>query len=243
MTRATLLLCFTLFVLTQGRYKYSCFNIFNMFYSSYLTLPVSFRLLSYLHYPFQRPQSPANVVVVPQAPTAILPARTNRSQLLNLSRTRHRPWQDTCRHLTPNNNSCPLLMASNNLWLHLRANNNSCPLHQTSSKWTSQRQWINNNRTAVSQDLPALTRALPHLLLHPVSSSLLHPHPLRPVALRVLLATILAQCPHPCLIWEWQDAVTRLSCQCVQTRANPHIRQELLTHHTQASNNRDDYRQ
>lgn len=223
------------------------FSTYSICYSDYyLTLPVCFLLLSNLHYPvlsiFQRPQSPANAVAVPRDPTAIIPARTNRSQLLNLSRTRHHPWQDTCRHLTPNNNSCPLLMANNNLWLHLKANNNSCLHHRNSSKWTSQRQRINNNRTAVRQDLPASTRALPHLLHHPVSSSLLHPHPQRPVASQVLLAPILAQCSHPCLTWEWQDAVTRLSCQCAQTPANPHIRPELLTHHTQVSSYRDDYR-
>lgn len=32
MTRATLLLCFTLFVLTHGEYKYSCFSVFNMLF-------------------------------------------------------------------------------------------------------------------------------------------------------------------------------------------------------------------
>ena len=244
MTRAALLWCFTLFVLTNGRYNVSTYSIW---YSDHLALSVSFLLLiNNLHYPilcvFQRPQSPANVVAAPQAPTAIIPARTNRSQLLNLSRTRHRPWQDTCQHLTPNSNSCPLLMANNNLWLHLKANNNSCLHHQNSNKWTSHRRRINNNRTAVSQDLPASTRALPHLLLHPVSSFLLHPHPQRPVARQVLLAPILAQCPHPCLTWEWQDAVTRQSCQCAQTPANPRIRPELLTHHTQVRSYRDDYR-
>ena len=236
MTRATLLLCFTLFVLTHGRYKYSCFNVVKrlLWIAGF---PCIFLIMSLL---FQRPLSPANAVAVPQDPTAIIHARTNRSQLLNLNRTRHHPWRDTCRHLTLNNNSCPPLMVNNNLWLHLKANNNLCLHHQNSSKWTNHRQWINNNRTAVSQHLPASTHALPHLLLRP--SFLLHRHPRSPVASQVLLVIILAQCLQPCLTWEWQDAVTRLSCQCAQTPANPRIRQELPMHHTQVSSNRDEYR-
>lgn len=219
-------------------------SAYSICYSVWLVFPVSSLLFSDSHYPllfiFQRPQSPANAVAVPQAPTAIIPARTNRNQLLNLSRIRHRPWQDTCRHLTPNNNSCLHLKANNNSCPHLKANNNSCLHHQNSSKWTS--QWINNKWTAVRQDPPAATRALPHLLLHPVSLSLLHLHPQQPVASQVLLAPILAQCLHPCQTWEWQDAVTRLLCQRAKTPANPRIRPELPTHHTQVSSNRDDYR-